>query len=198
MHYQASDDPELGKWITHQTGNGTPYTRALAEAAKLASPSEYYSLQPVLRYLHAQSPEPDTTIRTLATDRYKVVFNETDEPHEFDGAFARFNSYIFGSSLPKTKIRYATSIQSLCEPGWPIGVLAMPDDAVTCRIPGQFQIGTPHVFITEKLRRVAPVNEWVLLHEICHFKVKSHGPEFVAEVKRALDLIDWRVLLGDY
>jgi hypothetical protein len=125
----------------------------------LASPGEYYSLQPVLRYLHAQSPEPNTTVRTLTADRYKVVFNETDEPHELDGAFAWFNSYIFGSSLPETKIRYATSIQSPCEPGWPIGVLAQPDDAVTCRIPGQFQIDTPHVFITEKLRRLAPVNE---------------------------------------
>jgi hypothetical protein len=27
---------------------------------------------------------------------------------------------------------------------------------------------------------------------------ENHGPEFVAGVKRALDLIDWQVLLGDY
>jgi predicted SprT family Zn-dependent metalloprotease len=46
-------------------------------------------------------------------------------------------------------------------------------------MPGQFKIDIPHIFITEKLRGVSPVDELVLLHEMCHYKVHHHGREFI-------------------
>lgn len=198
MLYQASNDPELGAWLSHQPENGTPYTRALAEAAKLASPGEYYSLQPAIRYLRASSPEPENSIKTLIRDDYKVVFNEfKEEPDSLDVAFCRFNASIFQNGLPEMKIRYATSIQSLREPGWPIGLLALPRDPVKFRVPGHYELDLPHIFLSERLRGVAPVDEWVLLHEMCHHKVANHSAEFVAEVERALKAINWRVLIGE-
>jgi hypothetical protein len=197
--YQSSNDPELGAWLNYQAENGTPYTRALAEAAKLASPGEYYSLQPAIQSLRAYSPEPASSIKTLIRDHYKVVFNEfKEEPDDLDVAFVRFNASIFQNELPETKIRYATSIESQRELLWPIGLLALPNDPVQFRVPGQHELDIPHIFLSEKLRRLAPVDEWVLLHEMCHYRVPNHGAEFVTEIERALKAINWRVLIGGF
>jgi hypothetical protein len=56
----------------------------------------------------------------------------------------------------------------------------------------------PHIFLAEKVKGVSPLDEWGLLHEMCHFKVPNHGTEFIEELKRALDKSNWSVLLGGY
>jgi hypothetical protein len=76
--------------------------------------------------------------------------------------------------------------------------LALPDDPVTHLLPGQLRLNVPHIFVSEKLRGVSPIDEWVLLHEMCHFKVRHHGLEFIEELKHALDSIGWSVLLGGF
>jgi hypothetical protein len=132
----------------------------------------------------------------VTTDEYRVTFNDVDTVDALVCAFNRFNSAVFGSSLPETKIRWATSIQNLRTPGTPVGLLALPADPVTRLLPGQLRLKVPHIFVSEKLKGMSPVDEWVLLHEMCHFRVPHHGPEFIGEVKRALDCIGWSVLLG--
>jgi len=196
--YTAETDPELGTWLRHNTDSKSPFIRALVEAAKLASPGEYTALQPVLRRFRAFDPEPDSSLCTLVTDAYKVVFNEQKELDHLDVAFTRFNASVFDNTFPETKICYASSIVSQQEPGWPIGLFALPDDHVTFRAPGQLHLDVPHIFISEKLRGVAPVDEWVLLHEMCHYKVPNHGPDFIAQVKHALDATGWRTLIGSF
>jgi hypothetical protein len=198
MLHLAENDPELGAWLSYQADNGSGFVRAFVNAAQLADHGQYHLLQPAIRFLRARYPEPDTSIRTLTRDDYKVVFNEQDETGSLDATFTRFNALIFGNELPQMKIRYATSIHSLREPGLPIGLLATPNDPVEHPMFGQYVLDVPHIFISEKLRRVAPVDEWVLLHEMCHYKVPNHRPDFVAEVKRALEAINWQVLLGGY
>jgi hypothetical protein len=199
MLYQAGNDPELGAWLNQNADNPNPFIRKLIETARLGNPGEYTSLQPLLRRFRACEPEPGSSIKTLSTDAYKVVFNEHKELDKLEIAFAYFNHAIFDDSInPETKIRYATLIENKQEPASPIGLLAEPGDLVTHPWPGRFTIDVPHIFITEKLRDVAPVNQWVLLHEMCHFKVPNHEPEFIEVVKQALDATNWRVLLGGY
>jgi hypothetical protein len=132
------------------------------------------------------------------TDAYKVVFNERKELDNLEAAFTRFNASVFDNTFPETRICYATSIVSQQEPGCPIGLFAKPDDPVKCRILGQFSLDVPHIFISEKLRGVAPVDQWVLLHEMIHWKVPNHGPEFIAHVKQALDATEWSTLIGGF
>lgn len=196
--YTAENDTELGPWLRHNANSESPFIRALVEAAKLASPGEYTTLQPVLRRLRASDPEPDSSLRNLVTDAYKVVFNEQKELDNLDVAFTRFNASVFDNTFPETKIRYANSIVSQQEPGWPIGLFAEPDDPVTFRLQSQFRLDVPHIFISEKLRGIAPIDEWVLLHEMCHHKVPNHGPDFIAQVKQALDATGWRTLIGGF
>jgi Protein of unknown function DUF45 len=196
--YTAETEPELGTWLRYNADSESPFVRALVEVAKLASPGEYTVLQSALRCFRASNPEPDSPFRTLATDAYKVVFNDHKELDRLDVAFTRFNASVFGNTFPSTRIRYASSIVSQQAPGWPIGLFATPDDPVTYRLPGQFRLDVPHIFISDKLRGIAPVDEWVLLHEMCHYKVPNHGPDFIAEIKRALDATDWRTLIGGF
>ena len=198
MLYTAENDPELGTWLRHNADSKSPFIRTLVEAAKLASPGEYTALQRALRGFRASDPEPDSSVHTLVTDAYKVVFNEQKELDHLDVAFTRFNASVFDNAFPETKIRYASSIVSQEEPGWPIGLFALPDDPVTYRAPSQFRLDVPHIFIAEKLSGVAPVDEWVLLHEMCHYKVPNHGPDFIAQVKQALDATGWRTLIGSF
>jgi hypothetical protein len=196
--YTAENDPDLGNWLRRNADSKSPFIRALVEAAKLATPGEYTALQPALRKFRASDPEPDSSIRTLTTDAYYVVFNEHKERDNLDAAFTRFNALVFDNTFPEAKSRYASSIVSQQEPGWPIGLFATPDDPVKYRVPGQFSLDVPYIFICEKLRSVAPVDEWVLLHEMCHYKVPNHGPDFIAQVKQALDATDWRTLIGGF
>jgi hypothetical protein len=84
-------------------------------------------------------------------------------------AFNRFNGIVFNNELPETTIRWASSIQNLRTPGTPVGLLTLPDDPITHALPNQFRLKTPHIFLTEKLKGVSPLDEWALLHEICHF-----------------------------
>lgn len=198
MLYTAENDPELGAWIRFKTDGKDPFIARLVEAARFASPGEYTALQPVLRRFRASNPEPDSSFRTLIADAYKVVFNDQKEVDHLDVAFTRFNASVFDNTFPETRIRYASSIVSQREPGWPIGLFATPDDPMTYLAPGQFRLDVPHIFISEKLRGVAPVDEWVLLHEMCHYKVPNHGSDFIAEAKKALDATGWRSLLGGY
>lgn len=200
MLYQAKDDPELRNWLIHNAESQNQFICKLIEAAKLAAPGEYTALQPVLRKFRACDPEPDSSIRVLSTDRYKAVFHETNEIHELDGDFARLNFTAFGNELPEVRIRYATSIISMSpqKPGQVIGLFASPDDPCTYSIPGQFKIDVPHIFITEKLRGISPVNELVLLHEMCHYQVHHHGREFIDLIKQALDATNWRVITGGF
>ncbi len=120
----------------------------------------------------------------------------TDVIDTITGAFNRFNGALFKSELPETKIRWASSIKNLREPGTPVGLLALAEDPVTHRSPNQFTITAPHIFITEKIKGASPLDEWVLLHEMCHFRVPHHGPEFIDELKRVLNRSKWAVLLG--
>jgi hypothetical protein len=127
-----------------------------------------------------------------------VVFNDVHS-NKLAGAFARLNALAFENSLPhETQVRYAASIQSICPPAPLVGALVEPSDPVSFSFPGQYRVDKPHIFISEKLRDAQPVDDWVLLHEMCHFKVPNHEPEFIEEVKRALDCIGWSVLLGGY
>lgn len=135
---------------------------------------------------------------TLATDHYWVEFDDTDVVDAITCAFNRFNGSLFNSELPETKIRWASSIRNQRAPGAPVGLLALPGDPVTHRMLNQFAIAKPHIFITEKIKGVSPLDEWVLLHEMCHFRVPHHGPEFIHELKRVLDKSQWAVLLGGY
>jgi Protein of unknown function DUF45 len=196
--YTAQTDPELANWLQYTVLNGSPFIRALVAAANQATPGEYATLQPVLRKFRACDPEPGSSIRTLVTDAYKVVFNEQKKPDNLDVAFAQFDASIFGSTFPEVKIRYASSIVSQLEPGWPIGLFATPDDPVEHRMRGQLSLDVPHIFISESVRDVVPVDEWVLLHEMCHYKIPNHGPDFIAQVKHALDMTNWRTLVGDF
>lgn len=108
------------------------------------------------------------------------------------------NASVFDNTFAETKIRYPSSIVSQREPGWPIGLFAEPVDPVTHRLPGQFRLDVPHIFISEKLRGIAPIDEWVLLHEMCHHKVPNHGPDFIAQVKQALHATGWRTLISGF
>jgi hypothetical protein len=137
-------------------------------------------------------------MQTLTTDEYRVIFDDTDIVDAITCAFNRFNGGLFGNQLPEAKIRWASSIVNLRAPGAPVGLLALPEDPVTYRLSNQFTITMPHIFITEKIKGVSPLDEWVLLHEMCHFRVPHHGPEFIEELKRVLDKSNWAVLLGGY
>ena len=103
--YTAETDPELGTWLRHNADSKSPFIGALVEVAKLASPSEYTALQPVLRRFRASDPEPDSFLRTLVTDAYKVVFDEQKELDRLDVAFSQFNASVFDNTFPDTKIR---------------------------------------------------------------------------------------------
>jgi hypothetical protein len=48
-----------------------------------------------------------------------------------DVAFTRFNASAFDNTFPQTKIRYASSILSQQEPGWPIGLFVKPNDPIS-------------------------------------------------------------------
>jgi len=138
------------------------------------------------------------SLTTLITDWYSVEFDETDAVETITCAFNRLNGSLFNNELLETKIRWASSIRDLLAPVAPVGLLALPEDPVTHRLPNQFAITVPHIFITGKIKGVSPLDEVVLLHEMCHFRVRGHGPDFVHELKRALDNNQWKVLLGGY
>lgn len=196
MLYSAADDPELREWVNFQSESGTDFIRAIAHAAKTASPAEFSVLRPALVAFRAQHQEPGSTVRTLITDQYKVIYNDSDNLDDIQCAFNRFNSRIFDNKLPETSVRWSSSIQNLRAPGIPVGLLALPEDPVSHPLPGQFRLTIPHIFISQKLKGTSPIDEWVLLHEMCHFRVPHHGKEFVEVLKQALDIIDWRVLVG--
>jgi hypothetical protein len=138
------------------------------------------------------------SMQTLTTDCYRVEFDDANVVDAITCAFNRFNGSLFNNELPETRIRWASSIRNLRAPGVPVGLLALPEDPVTYRLPNQFTITVPHIFITGRIRGVSPLDEWVLLHEMCHFRVPYHGPEFIDELKRVLDISGWAVLLGGY
>ena len=69
---------------------------------------------------------------------------------------------------------------------------------MTYEVLNQFKLTIPHIFITDRIKGVSPLDEWVLLHEMCHFRVRNHGPEFIEELRRVLDQSKWAVLLGGY
>jgi hypothetical protein len=137
-------------------------------------------------------------MQTLITDDYRVTYDDTDIVDAITCAFNRFNGSLFNNDLPETKIRWASSIANLHAPGAPVGLLALPEDPVTHEVLNQFKLKTPHIFITERIKGVSPLDEWVLLHEMCHFRVPHHGSEFIKELKRVLDQSKWAVLLGGY
>jgi len=198
MLYAAADDRELSEWIKYQSEGGSDFLRSLADLAMKADFGNYQVLRPSLVSLRSQNPEPGSTVATVTTDGYRITFNDVDTVDALVCAFNRFNGVVFDNSLPETKIRWASSIQSLRQPGTPVGLLALPDDPVTHLLPGQLRLNVPHIFVSEKLRGVSPIDEWVLLHEMCHFKVRHHGLEFIEELKHALDSIGWSVLLGGF
>jgi hypothetical protein len=156
------------------------------------------------RIFSSAEPGPQLTwtammsIVTLNTDAYSVIFDDTDVVDEITCAFNRFNGALFDDHLPETRVRWASSIVNRRAPGCLIGLLAMPDDPQSFRLPNQFQLKMPHIFITERIRGLSPLDEWVLLHEMCHFRVPHHGEEFIEELKRVLIKNEWRVLLGGY
>lgn len=152
----------------------------------------------IFRFPWIDAPTAPAGRHTLTTDIYRVVYDDSEIVDPITAAFNRFNASLFNNDLPETKIRWASSIENLRGPGAPVGLLALPDDPVTYPVPDRFQITVPHIFITQKIRNVAPLDEWVLLHEMCHFRVPNHGPEFIEELKRVLDLSQWAVLLGGY
>lgn len=198
MLYTAVTDPELRNWVEFQSKNGTDFLRSIANAAKIADVAEYYLLRPALVMFRSQFPEPNSTVRTLITDGYRVIYNDSESLDEVVCAFNRFNGAIFDNALPETAIRWASSIQSLRSPGVPVGLLALPEDPISHPLPGQFRLKIPHIFISERLKGASPIPEWVVLHEMCHFRVPDHGPKFVEALKGALDRIEWSVLLGGY
>jgi hypothetical protein len=198
MLYSADTDPELREWIEFQSKNGNDFLRSIATTAKMASVEEYFPLRPALVRFRSQYPEPNSTVRTLITDSYSVVYNDFDSVDEVVCAFNQFNGIVFDNRLPETAIRWASSIQSLRSPGSPIGLLAQPEDPISRPGPSQVRLEIPHIFISEKLKGVSPVAEWVLLHEMCHFQVPHHGAEFIEVLKAALEKTKWSVLLGAY
>jgi hypothetical protein len=198
MLYSADTDPELREWIEFQAKNGNDFLRSIATAAQMASVEEYTLLRPALVRCRYQYPEPNSTVRTLITDWYRVIYNDFDSIDEVVCAFNRFNGIVFDNKLPQTTIRWAFSIQSLRSPGTPIGLLAHPEDPISHPLPGPLRLEIPHIFISEKLKGVSPVAEWVLLHEMCHFQVPHHGGEFIEVLKSALEKTKWSVLLGAY
>jgi hypothetical protein len=198
MLHTADTDPELRDWLRFELENGSDFTRSLVVLAMKADVAEYTLLRPTLVTLRHQHPEPSSTIVNLVTDGYRVTYNDVEYPDEIAPAFNRFNAAIFDNGLPKTNIRWAYSIRNLRAPGTSVGLLALPDDHVSHPLPTQFRLKIPHIFITEKLKGLSPVDEWVLLHEMCHFKVPHHGSEFIEELRRALEKCNWSVLLGGY
>jgi len=173
--------------------------RALIESATAADVAEYALLRPALVALRSRYPEPTSTIVTVTTDAYRVTYADSETVDDIECAFNRFNGTVFHGELPpETKVRWATSIQNLCAPGSPVGLLALPNDPVSNPMPAQRRLTMPHIFLAERIKGVSPLDEWVLLHEMCHFKVPHHGPEFIEELKRALDESNWSVLLGGY
>jgi hypothetical protein len=198
MLHTASDDPDLRGWVDYQSQSGSDFVRSIARAAQTASVEHYSILRPTLVALRSLYPEPGSTIRTLVTDLYKVTYNDSEYVDEIQCAFNRYRSTIFNNEVPETSIRYASSIQNLRAPGKVVGLLALPQDPVSHPFPGQLRVQAPHIFISEKLRGVSPLDEWVLLHEMCHFRVANHGKEFVEVLKYALERIEWNVLLGGY
>ena len=198
MLHTAKTDPELRDWLRFQTENGSGFLRAAAEVAMTAEVGEFNLLRPTLVALRAGSPEPNSTVVTVITDFYRVTYNDMETVDNVTCVFNRFNGTVFNNELPETKIRWASSIQSLRAPGIPVGLLALPTDPVTHALSTQRRLTTPHIFLTEKLKGISPLDEWVLLHEMCHFKVPNHGEDFIKELKRVLDKINWSVLLGGY
>jgi hypothetical protein len=198
MLYTADDDPELREWIDYQSANGGHFVRSVAKAAGIASMTEYFAIRPSLVRLRAQHPEPGATVRTVITDAYKVTYVDSERVDEIQCAFNRFNGTIFDNRLPESSIRFASSIQNLCVPGSPLGLLALPEDPVSHLVPGQPRLKIPHIFISDRLRGVSPLDEWVLLHEMCHFRFVHHGKEFIELLKSSLDKIEWSVLVGGH
>lgn len=196
MPYTADDDPELRGWLRFQAENGNPFLRSLCASANGADVGEYQLLRPALVRFRSRYPEPNSSVVTLVTDEYRVIYNDVENATEVVCTYNRFNAAIFDNKLPETAIRWAFSIQSLRSQGSPIGLLALPEDLISHPIPDQFRLKAPHIFITERLRGVSPLDEWVLLHEMCHFLAPHHGPEFLQKLQRALDRIGWSVLLG--
>lgn len=198
MLYTAVTDPELQDWVEFQSKHGNEFLRSIATSAKLATEGEFSVLRPALVMLRCQYPEPNSTLMTLITDRYRVIYNDREDIDEVVCAFNRFNGSIFNNALPETAIRWASSIQSLRPQGTPVGLLAHPEDPISHPVSGQFRLKIPHIFISERLRATGPIAEWVLLHEMCHFRVPHHGKEFIEVLKEALDRIEWSPLLGAY
>jgi hypothetical protein len=196
MLYTADNDPELREWVSYQSKCGKEFLRSLAGLAMDADIRQYQVLRQALTCFRSQYPEPDSRIVIVTTDKYRVKYNDIEEDNQLTCAFNRLNYAAFSGRLPETKIRWAYSIESFYGPICPVGLLASPDDSVTHLLPGQSRLKTPHIFVTEKLNGISPIDELVLLHEMCHFKVPHHGEEFLEEFRRALDCIKWSVLLG--
>lgn len=192
----ADNDPELTNWLDFQSESGSEFLRSIATLAKTASLSNYTALRPVLLRLRCQNAEPHSTVMTLTTDEYQVIYNETESANDLLIAFNSFNAAAFNHELPKTVIRWASLIKSFRAPGTPIGLLALPEDQISHPLPDQFRLKIPHIFISERLRGVSPVDEWVLFHEMCHFKARGHGMDFVEVLKDGLEKIKWNVLIG--
>lgn len=199
MLYSAETDPELREWLRFQSESKSNFGRALVEAAKMAELGEYALLRPALVALRARYPEPTSKVVTITTDAYLVTYDDSEHVGDIASAFNRYNGTVFNSELPpETKVRWASSIQNLRAPGTSVGLLALPDDPVSHPLLTQRRLTVPHIFLTQRIRGVSPLDEWVVLHEMCHFKVPHHGQEFIEELKRALDKIGWSVLLGGY
>lgn len=198
MLYTAVTDPELRDWVEFQSTNGSDFLRSIATSAKLANEGEFSVLRPTLVMFRCDNPEPNSALVTLVTDEYRVIYHDSEEIDEIVCAFNRFNGSVFDSALRETAIRWACSIKSLRTSGNPVGLLALPEDPISHPVLNQFRLKIPHIFISERLKGAHPVDEWVLLHEMCHFKAPSHGAEYLEALKDALDKIEWRVLLGDY
>ena len=136
------------------------FLRTLINAAMIATPSEYSLLRPVLVSLRAQDPEPMSSVVTLITDDYRVTFSQMENVDAMTCAFNKFKSTVFDNGLPDTAIRWASSIQSLRYPGMPIGLLALPDDPTTHRLPNQMKLETAHIFLSDKVKKLALWMNW--------------------------------------
>jgi hypothetical protein len=121
--------------------------------------------------------------KEITSDGFNVIYDDSEELL-IACAFHRFNRALFDGKLPATRVRWASSIREAAGRVNGLCVDAHPD------------LDKPHIFLCERLQGLSPLDELVLIHEMCHLRVPDHSAEFVRELLAALERASWKPLVG--
>jgi hypothetical protein len=156
--------------------------RALTEAQKAA---DHYGLANPL------DPAAVSPIKEHETqDGWRIVYDGRVDMLLM-AHYMAYNNACFDNSLPDIPLVWAKTIVS------PAG-----QRAHGLYVSEESPDGRRQRFIAldEKLSAMFGLERFCLLHEMVHAKLdpaEGHGPEFIVELKRVLDVTSWEVLIGD-